>query len=161
MGFASSKQFFVSWEELHRATRELASRQLPASQWKGIIAVSRGGLVPASILARELNLRLVETVCISSYVHNEQQKELKVLSAAEGDGEGMLVVDDLVDTGNTAKKIRQMYPKAKFITVYAKPQGRDLVDEYVADVAQDTWIELPWDMQLNYSDPLCKTDKID
>ncbi|GGA75072.1 xanthine phosphoribosyltransferase [Neiella marina] len=161
MGFASSKQFFVSWEELHRATRELARRQLPASQWKGIIAVSRGGLVPSSILARELNLRLVQTVCITSYVHNEQQKQLKVLSAAEGDGEGMLVVDDLVDTGNTAKKIREMYPKAKFITVYAKPQGRDLVDEYVADVAQDTWIELPWDMQLNYSDPLCKSDKID
>ncbi|MCM2680257.1 xanthine phosphoribosyltransferase [Echinimonas agarilytica] len=159
MGFASNKQFFVSWEELHRATRELAQRQLPASQWKGIIAVSRGGLVPACILARELNLRLVKTVCISSYTDHYEQKQLQVLHEADGDGEGMLVVDDLVDTGETAKAIREMYPKAKFITVYAKPKGRELVDEYVADVEQDTWIELPWDMQLNYIDPLEKSHK--
>lgn len=157
MGFSTNKQFFVSWEEMHRATRELASRQLPASQWKGIIAVSRGGLVPACILARELNVRLVETVCIASYTDHYEQKELTVLHQPKGDGEGMLVVDDLVDTGETAKVIREMYPKAKFVTVYAKPQGRELVDEYVADVEQDTWIELPWDMQLNYIDPIVKS----
>ncbi len=157
MTFQTNKQFFVSWEEFHRATRELARRQLPASQWKGIIAVTRGGLVPACILARELNIRLIETISIVSYTDHYEQKELKVLHQAEGDGEGMLVVDDLVDTGETAKEIRRLYPKAKFVTVYAKPQGRDLVDEYVADVEQETWIELPWDMQLNYIEPLVKT----
>ena len=156
MAFASNKQFFVSWEEMHRATRELAARQLPASQWKGIIAVSRGGLVPACILARELNVRLIETLCISSYTDHYAQKELTVLHRPEGDGEGMLIVDDLVDTGETAKAIREMFPKAKFVTVYAKPQGRELVDEYVADVEQETWIELPWDMQLNYIEPLAQ-----
>lgn len=157
MTFNTNKHFYVSWEELHRAARELARRQLPAAQWRGIIAVTRGGMVPACILARELNIRLVDTVCISSYDH-DHQRNLTVLKTADTDGEGFLVVDDLVDTGETAKTIREMFPKAKFITVYAKPQGRTLVDEYVADVEQDTWIQLPWDMQLDYTKPLVELD---
>jgi xanthine phosphoribosyltransferase len=100
MTLATNREFFVSWEELHRATRELAARQLPATQWRGIIAVSRGGLVPAAIVARELNLRLVESVCVSSYDHTSQREHVSLLKdvSCSADGEGFLVVDDLVDT---------------------------------------------------------------
>ncbi|AVJ55627.1 xanthine phosphoribosyltransferase [Idiomarina sp. OT37-5b] len=156
MGWHSNKEFFVSWEELHRATKELARRQLPAEQYQGVIAVSRGGLVPAAIIARELNLRTVDCVSVSSYDHNEQRDDLNLLKdvTATEDGEGFLVVDDLVDTGNTLKFLRQRLPKAKFITVYAKPAGMELVDDYVADLEQDTWIHFPWDMHLHYVEPL-------
>ncbi|HEH9746924.1 TPA: xanthine phosphoribosyltransferase, partial [Pasteurella multocida] len=126
--------------------RKLSERLLPASQWKGIIAVSRGGLFPAAVLARELGIRHIETVCIASYHDHVEQGELKVLHRAEGDGEGFIVVDDLVDTGNTARAIRDMYPKAKFVTVFAKPAGAALVDDYVIDIPQNTWIEQPWDL---------------
>ena len=96
MGWHSNREFFVSWEELHRATRELARRQLPAEQYKGIIAVSRGGLVPAAIVARELNIRVVDCVAVSSYDHTEQRDDLQVMKdvTATTDGEGFLVVDD-------------------------------------------------------------------
>ena len=114
-----SEKYVVTWDMFQMHARKLAERLLPATQWKGIIAVSRGGLFPAAVLARELNIRFVETVCIASYDHDEQGA-LKVLHRAEGDGEGMIVVDDLVDTGNTARAIREMYPKAKFVTVFAK-----------------------------------------
>ena len=156
MGWHSNREFFVSWEELHRATRELARRQLPAEQYKGIIAVSRGGLVPAAIVARELNIRVVDCVAVSSYDHDEQRDDLQLLKdvTATGDGEGFLVVDDLVDTGNTLKFLRDRLPKAKFVTVYAKPAGMDLVDDLVADLEQDTWIHFPWDMHLHYVEPL-------
>ncbi len=117
--------------------RKLASRLMPSEQWKGIIAVSRGGLVPGALLARELGIRHVDTVCISSYDH-DNQRELKVLKRAEGDGEGFIVIDDLVDTGGTAVAIREMYPKAHFVTIFAKPAGRPLVDDYVIDIPQDT-----------------------
>ncbi|RTE87387.1 MULTISPECIES: xanthine phosphoribosyltransferase [Gammaproteobacteria] len=150
------KEYFVSWEELHRATRELARRQLPAEQWKGVIAVTRGGLVPAAILSRELNLRVVDTVSIRSYMHQSQQAEpemLKPVQATE-DGEGFIVIDDLVDSGNTLRYLRKQLPKAKFITVYAKPAGLPLVDDYEADIEQTTWIHFPWDMRLHYIDPL-------
>lgn len=156
MGWHSNREFFVSWEELHRATRELARRQLPAEQYKGIIAVSRGGLVPAAIVARELNIRVVDCVAVSSYDHTEQRDDLQVMKevTATDDGEGFLVVDDLVDTGNTLKFLRERLPKAKFVTVYAKPAGMELVDDFVADLAQDTWIHFPWDMHLHYIEPL-------
>lgn len=101
-----SEKYVVTWDMLQIHARKLASRLLPADQWKGIIAVSRGGLVPAGILARELGIRYVDTVCIASYNH-DNQGELKVLKRAEGDGEGFIVIDDLVDTGGTAKAIRK------------------------------------------------------
>ncbi|MGM0480592.1 MAG: xanthine phosphoribosyltransferase [Pseudomonadota bacterium] len=156
MAWHSNREFFVSWEELHRATKELARRQLPAEQYKGIIAVSRGGLVPTAIIARELNLRTIDCIAVSSYDHDQQRDQLLTLKdvSATPDGEGFLVVDDLVDTGNTLKHLRQRLPKAKFITVYAKPSGMTLVDDYVADLEQDTWIHFPWDMHLHYVEPL-------
>lgn len=150
-----SQKYLVTWDMLQMEARKLAERLLPASQWKGIIAVSRGGLVPASLLARELGIRYVDTVCISSYDH-DNQRELKVLKRADGDGEGFIVVDDLVDTGGTAEEIRKMYPKARFVTIFAKPKGRPLVDDYVVDIAQDTWIEQPWDTGIQFIEPICK-----
>ncbi len=140
-----SEKYIVTWDMLQIHARKLASRLMPSEQWKGIIAVSRGGLVPGALLARELGIRHVDTVCISSYDH-DNQRELKVLKRAEGDGEGFIVIDDLVDTGGTAVAIREMYPKAHFVTIFAKPAGRPLVDDYVVDIPQDTWIEQPWDM---------------
>jgi len=116
--------------------------------FKGIIAVTRGGLVPAAVVARELDIRLIETACISSYDQQSQGKLTVLKKPAEADdGEGWLIVDDLVDTGETAKALRQMMPKAHFATAYAKPAGRPLVDTFVTEVSQDTWIFFPWDME--------------
>lgn len=148
------KEFYVSWEDMHRTTRHLAKMLLDEGRkYNSILAVSRGGLVPAAILARELNIRLVDTICISSYNHDEQG-ELAIIKDVLNDAEDVLIVDDLVDTGNTAKVIREKFPKARFVTVYAKPKGKPLVDMYVTDINQDTWIHLPWDLQMKYVDPL-------
>ncbi len=148
-----SEKYVVTWDMLQIHARTMAKRLLPAEQWTGIIAVSRGGLVPAALLARELCIRHVDTVCISSYDH-DNQRDMQVLKRAEGDGEGFIVIDDLVDTGGTAKAIREMYPKAHFITIFAKPAGAPLVDDYVIDIPQDTWIEQPWDMGVVFVPPL-------
>ena len=69
-------------------------------------------------------------------------------------GSDILIVDDLVDTGKTASVVREMMPNAHFATVYAKPKGRPLVDTFMTEVSQDTWITFPWDMGLTYSPPL-------
>lgn len=153
MSLSKNKMFYVSWEAFHRATKELA-HQLVDGKYNSILAVTRGGLVPAAILARELDIRVVDSISIASYQH-DQQGELNILKhAALQDSEQLLIVDDLVDTGETAKILRQLFPKACFVTVYAKPQGKPLVDKYVTDIEQDTWIQLPWDMELAYSKPL-------
>ena len=153
-----SEKYVVTWDMFQMHARRLSERLLPASQWKGIIAVSRGGLFPAAVLARELGLRHIETVCIASYHDHNNQGELQVLHAAQvpNGGEGFIVVDDLVDTGNTARAIRQMYPNAKFVTVFAKPAGAELVDDYVIDIPQNTLIEQPWDLGLTFVPPLSR-----
>ncbi len=157
---AAVKDFPISWEEFHRHSKALAWRLHEKGEWKGIIAVTRGGLVPAAIIARELEIRLIETVCISSYDHKDQREPhvLKSVGTDKGDGSGWLVIDDLADTGNTAKVVRQMLPKAHIATVYAKPAGLPLVDSYVTEVSQDTWIHFPWDIELQFSQPECRPE---
>ena len=147
------KGFPVSWDELHRNARALAWRLVELGPWKGIVAITRGGLVPAAIIARELELRLIDTICVATYDH-KAQGSLKVLKSVDGDGEGWLVIDDLVDTGTTMRAVRQMLPKAHVATVYAKPAGRPLVDTFITEVSQDTWIYFPWDLEQTFAQPI-------
>jgi xanthine phosphoribosyltransferase len=151
----SPKTFPVSWEELHRNAKALAWRLAGSGPWKGIVAVTRGGLVPAAVVARELEVRLIDTLCLASY-DDRQQGEMTVLKRVEGDGEGWLIIDDLVDTGRTAKAVREMLPRAHFATIYAKPAGRPLVDTFITEVSQDTWIYFPWDMGLMFQPPIAQ-----
>jgi xanthine phosphoribosyltransferase len=152
------KAFPVSWDQFHRDARALAWRLNGAGPFEAIVTVTRGGLVPAAIVARELDLHLVETICIWSYDH-VQQGELKVLKGVAPEllqkrGEGVLIVDDLVDTGKTARVVRDLLPNAHFATVYAKPMGRPLVDTFITEVSQDTWIHFPWDTGLAFQPPI-------
>lgn len=149
----SQKRFPVSWDQLHRDAKALAWRLMDMGPWTKVVAVTRGGLVPAAIIARELEMRLIDTVCIASY-DNQDQGALNVLKSVDEDGEGVLIVDDLVDTGRTAKLVREMLPKAHFATVYAKPAGRPMVDTFITEVSQDTWIFFPWDTELQFVQPI-------
>ena len=149
------KAFPVSWEELHRTSKALAWRLLELGPFKGLVAVTRGGLVPAAIVARELEIRLIDSACMASY-QGQERRQVEILKEASlaGDGTGWLIVDDLVDTGETSRALRALLPQAHFATVYAKPAGRPLVDTFVTEVSQDTWIFFPWDMEPQPSTPI-------
>jgi xanthine phosphoribosyltransferase len=161
------KYFPVSWAELHRNAKALAWKLHDLGQWKGLIAVTRGGMVPAAVIARELEIRIIETVSVIGYHYDDskpkQQETAKVVKhpANVGDGEGWLVVDDLVDTGRTAEVLRRMLPKAHFASIYAKPMGKPLIDTYVTEVSQDTWIYFPWDIELQFTQPIAIQRKKD
>ena len=156
------KAFPVSWDQFHRDARALAWRLTSAGPFEAIVCVTRGGLVPAAVVARELGTRIIETVCVASYHDYKTQGGLQVLKPISpdvvklGDGKGVLIVDDLVDTGATAKVVREMLPKAHFSAVYAKPLGRPMVDTFITEVSQDTWIYFPWDMGLAFQPPIAK-----
>ena len=155
----AGKPFPVSWDQFHRDCRALTWRLNEVGPFHAVIAITRGGLVPAAIVARELNVRLIETVCVESYQDYTRQGELRVLknvteSVVKLGGKGVLIVDDLVDTGKTAKVVRELLPGAHFATVYAKPMGRPLVDTFITEVSQDTWIYLPWDTGLAFQPPI-------
>ncbi|MBO6775587.1 MAG: xanthine phosphoribosyltransferase [Marinibacterium sp.] len=154
------KGFHISWDQIHRDARALAWRldgQGPDNgAWRAVVAVTRGGMAPAMIVSRELDIRTVDTISIKSYDH-QAQADAKVLKHPDtelmGDGTGILIVDDLVDTGKTLEVVRSMYPNAHFATVYAKPKGRPQVNTFITEVSQDTWIFFPWDMALQYVEP--------
>lgn len=151
------KVYPVTWEQLQRDCRALSWRLMERGPWKGIYAITRGGLVPAAIIARELDIRLIDTVCVSSYDWQSRGEASMLKPRPQGDGEGWLLVDDLVDTGRTARIVREMLPGAHFATVYAKPEGRPLVDTFITEVSQDTWILFPWDAGTQFVPPIAKT----
>jgi xanthine phosphoribosyltransferase len=153
-------EIVISWPELHRDARFLSQELHRKGSWKGIIAVTRGGLIPAALVARELDIRLVDTICVTSYESDAAgaaetvQGDVRVLKGVAGDGEGYLLIDDLVDTGRTAKAVRELLPKAYFATLYAKPAGRGVVDMFVKEFKQTKWIHFPWDIEYRFATPI-------
>lgn len=149
----------VSWSEVHRDARYLVRKLMALGPWKGIVALTRGGLVPAAIVAREMDLRIVDTLCIATYDDRTKGRAevLKVPAQAAADkGAGWLLVDDLVDTGATLRAAREILPHAHFATVYAKPDGAGLVDTYMHEVPQDVWVFFPWDTDVQPVAPLAR-----
>ncbi len=160
MNQTAQKSFPVTWDQFHRDSRALAWRLQALGPFDALVAITRGGLVPAAIVARELNIRVVESVAVKSYDH-QNQSGIKVLKPITQDlldkaraGSKILIVDDLVDTGATARVVREMLPGAHFATVYAKPKGREMVDTFITEVSQDTWIFFPWDLDVAYVPPI-------
>lgn len=150
--------YTVSWDQLHRDSKALAWRLIGMRPFAGIVAITRGGLIPAAIVAREMECRLIETVSIVTYDEQERgEPRVTKTPAAAGDGEGFLIVDDLVDTGATARVVRGLLPRAHFATVYAKPAGKAMVDTFITEVSQDTWILFPWDTEPQFIAPLARS----
>src|SRR6201988_2951652 len=115
----AGRPFPVSWDQFHRDCRALTWRLNEVGPFHAVIAITRGGLVPAAIVARELGLRVIDTVCVASYDH-DRQGDLKVLKGISADtaklgggtGKGLLIVDDLGDTGKTGGLVGEMMPDA-------------------------------------------------
>ena len=157
-------EIIISWVELHRDARYLSEILHQKGPWKGIIAVTRGGLVPAALVARELDIRLIDTICVTSYDATrdggsaggpeQQQGQVQVLKGVSGQGDGYLLIDDLVDTGKTAQAVRQLLPRAHFACLYAKPAGRPIVDTFVKEFKQTKWIHFPWDIEYRFATPI-------
>ncbi|MBR0656007.1 xanthine phosphoribosyltransferase [Plastoroseomonas arctica] len=153
----AAKYFTVTWDQLHRDARALAWRLLERGPFTGVVAITRGGLIPAAVIARELECRVVETISIVTYDEEERgaPKVVKTPVAA-GDGKGWLVIDDLVDTGTTLRVVRALLPGAHVATVYAKPAGKPLVDTFITEVSQETWILFPWDTEPQFIAPIAR-----
>lgn len=160
-------QRLVTWADVHGDARALVRALLArqpggAMAWKGIVAITRGGMVPATVVARELGLRVIDTLCIASY-DDDRQGALRTMKlpqdAAADQGAGWILIDDIVDTGATARAARNLLPEAMFCALYLKPDGRGTVDLFVHEIAQDVWVHFPWDTAeaegaLAYAPPL-------
>jgi xanthine phosphoribosyltransferase len=145
---SEDKYYNISWDEFHKDVKELAKIIKDKDvKYNRLVAVARGGYLPAGILAYELNARDIESISVQTYDGENQRdkKDAKVVSYIDGDGEGCLIIDDLVDTGGTIKILKAKYPKATFASVYVKEKSKDIIDLYTRQTPSDKWIMFPWD----------------
>lgn len=163
-----NNELVITWDQVLEDGRWLAQRLLTlGKQYKAIVAIARGGLVPAAILAREMDIRHVEVICARSYEDDVQTGVGKPrgvsLSMGSPDyiasiGKEVIVVDDLADTGATFKAVKEFLPEATYACLYAKNMGQSATDFFAKGYPQSTWLHFPWDVQLRF-EPAMK-DKI-
>src|SRR5438128_11816810 len=79
----AGRPFPVSWDQFHRDCRALTWRLNEVGPFHAVIAITRGGLVPAAIVARELGLRVIDTVCVASYDQHKQGALQVLMSTSE------------------------------------------------------------------------------
>lgn len=149
-----SVQREISWDEI-RANIEYLSSKLKSKKWKGILCITGGGLTPTHYLAKKLEIKLIETLCISSYENFEKKKESVIhkMPQLEMEGEGWLVVDDIADHGDTFEIVRKQFPKAYNTALFAKPNAleKGVVDLYGEKVEQKTWVVFPWEKLMGFN----------
>jgi len=159
-----NKSLAISWMEIHQDAKKLGEKLLGVRKWDRIVAVTRGGLIPAGIVARVLKVRWIDTVCVMAYddedavdestvsgIGLEQHDSIEVIKGIDevDENENILIIDDLVDKGDTAKLVRKWFPNAHLAVLYAKPEGKPQADTYIRDIAQETWIYFPWELEPN------------
>ena len=145
---SSDRNFIkLTWQDMETYAKRLAEHVRPTMEEKHITklcAITRGGLIPAALLAKELDLRYIDTICISSYDGTES-KELKIMKIMEGSGEDFLIVDEIAETGKTIEAVRKRLPNATFATLFATKEGEKHVDFYEVVKEENDWIMFPWE----------------
>ncbi len=136
------ENYFASWDEVHHGTSVLALR-LADQGWQQIVALTEGGIGPAASIARDLQIPMINTLSVRDPA---AQHDLTLLRDHIDGNLKTLFVDDLVDTGKTAKAAKEAFPEAHFVALYAKPSGMPFVDDYVNELEQSCWIHFPWDV---------------
>ena len=142
-----TEKIYITWNEFHQDCKNLAEK-LRSGGYNKIIAVSRGGLLPAGVLAYELGIKTCETVIMSSYDGDCRREDADIELATKtlnGIDDKTLIIDDLSDSGRTFRILRSLYPQAYFACLYAKPQGEAAADMFVRAVP-DRWLVFPWDI---------------
>jgi xanthine phosphoribosyltransferase len=147
---AERAEVWISKAQLDRDISGLAERIASGSRWRAVVGVANGGIYPAGRVADQLNLPYREIRIVGYDGRGKTAPQIvKPLDDAD-DGDGLIVVDDIVDSGDTALLIRQMLPKAALLVIYVKADGLRKLEActqrplYAARHPQDTWIVFPW-----------------
>lgn len=135
--------FPITWEQVHRDALRLAEKLKKVQQFDAILTVCRGGLVPASLVARALDIHVIDTLCFKTI--NDQEELIKSTTLPD---KNLLIIDDIVNTGHTAKAVRKLFPHAHYASLYVKDDYKNLVDTYITDVNQETWFVFPWERDI-------------
>ena len=138
------KQVFLSYHDIHTDCIELAKKIKKKYKPEKLILISRGGLIPGSIIANYLGIQDVDVIALKTYADRKRSKEIKVYKRIKSEKK-LVVIDDLVDSGETAKIVKEMMPNSKFVVLYEKTSGKKQADLHLYDFKDSDWLVFPWE----------------
>ena len=145
----------VTWEEIVEWSRGLAEK-VRGSGYRpdAIVAVARGGYVPARLLCDFLDVTDLLSVQSQHWVEAARAAEKAILKypyRVDMSGKRLLLVDDIVDTGETLLLardyiLREWRPSEVRIAVlqWISPVAKFRPDYYHIEVRDWTWFQYPW-----------------
>ncbi|MDF1702654.1 MAG: phosphoribosyltransferase family protein [Planctomycetota bacterium] len=159
----------LAWHDVEGLATELATK-LPVvsgvAEFDRVVAVARGGLIPAALVAGALGVKRVETVQVALYDGSAKAPVPRMLGAAppatgpSGAPERTLVIDEMVDSGATLRFLQGLYPQASYAVLVARigderPQAEEGLARIgdaesahgvwaAATLATERWILFPW-----------------
>jgi len=142
----------LKWERVQRLCKELATEIKECENiddFQGIIAVTRGGLIPAGILSHELGLHRIDTIGFSSY-HGKKQGALVCVKQPDiidmTDLNKHIIVEDIVDSGTTLKALRDYFPLSWPVASLVVRCSVDDRPTYIGHIEEtNEWVTFPWE----------------
>ncbi len=140
----SREAVHVDWAEIEKLSLALGAALLQKGlPCRRLVAVSRGGLIPATLIAHILHVDIVDTICVKSYFGGLRKQARLLKTTKTGGGKHTIVVDDIVDSGETIKLIKKKLPHAHYAVLFSKIDG--VADTVVKQVPPDVWIKLAYE----------------
>ena len=126
------KKVYFSYHDIHTDCIKLAKIIKKKYNPKKLVIISKGGLIPGSIIAHYLEIEDINIISIRNI------KEIKSL-------EKIIVVNDLINTGKTAEIIKKNIPNSKLIVLYKKKSIKKNCDLSLYKFDSNELIVLPWE----------------
>lgn len=146
---------FHSWERIDELVNQKLIPQMDAADYDAILAITRGGMIPACLVSEQLGIRNVLTAAVMFYTDVEKTLHEPVFLQFPSDpllfGKRVLIVDDVWDSGKTAYNVRERVRRAggkpSVAVIHYKPTYSRYADDgpdfYALET--DAWIVYPWD----------------
>lgn len=153
---SGNERLYITWQEVNRSLRAAADIfKSEGVKPKAIVGISRGGLIPAVILSHLLDVPRVEFVRISTYEGKKKLREAKVTDQSEGFaelvgsglGKDVVIVDDIVDSGDTIQLLSRALPHALVAVLVAKEGKQDLCNIASTICPPSCWVVFPWETE--------------
>lgn len=152
----------VPWSEIYTACSNIAQQALTYSP-DCIVALSRGGYVPARFIAETLNIKHVYSLGITSYNNNNEQENIKIYQDPIEDivanqHKLALIVDEIADSGNTFNYLSKLWCKQNkvsciFSSLYVKEHSIMTPSIFFKKISNSKWLIFPWEANYWYDTP--------
>ncbi len=145
----------VDYDVIGFLAKSLALRfKINKKNFTHVIGISRGGLLPATVISYALDAKLL-VLGLSSYDDTTGKQTSKVDITQDIDFDKLpedsklLIVDDKIDTGNTINYVKERignkFKLVRYATLFAEKSVKNKVDHYGVLVPDETWIDFPWE----------------